>query len=508
VGAQIKPELFFALVGPVGADLGSLQRALTKELATLDYELCPTPHRLIELLFKLNAWTKLKKVASADPSKRYPPLMDAGNEFRTRIKRADAMALFAAADIWANERKRRDDPLPGRAHIFRSLKRPEEVETLRSIYGSALVVVAAYAPPEARRDAISAEIAQKEGGRAEDYFAQAEQLIARDRDEAEVEYGQRLSMTFPLADVFLDVSDKRKLRANTRRFIELLFGNPFRTPSREEYAMFQAHGAALRSADLSRLVGAAITSSDGEVIALGTNEVPKPGGGLYWEGDDPDARDFNLEQDTSRELKIRALAQILERVGKPPHSLIKGRSPNYQELARGMWRTLDGTDIASVTEWGRTVHAEMAAITDAARRGVPLQGTVMYTTTFPCHNCARHIVAAGIRRVIFVEPYPKSLARDLHMDAITVEGEDEWPRNVNFSQFVGVGPRMYRTLFTPIPDSRRNRDGTPSTWTEAIASSRVGDAPAAYVRNEFGARTDLLELLKDSGLQLAKGETI
>ncbi|MDN3612645.1 hypothetical protein QWZ16_23945 [Vibrio ostreicida] len=26
---------------------------------------------------------------------------------------------------------------------------------------------------------------------------------------------------------------------------------------------------------------------------------------------------------------------------------------------------------------------------------------------FPCHNCAKHIVASGIKRVVYVEPYPK-----------------------------------------------------------------------------------------------------
>ncbi|MEJ7655371.1 MAG: deaminase [Chloroflexia bacterium] len=46
------------------------------------------------------------------------------------------------------------------------------------------------------------------------------------------------------------------------------------------------------------------------------------------------------------------------------------------------------------------MHAEMSALLDAGRRGVPVQGATLYTTTFPCHNCARHIVGAGIDRVV------------------------------------------------------------------------------------------------------------
>jgi deoxycytidylate deaminase len=44
----------------------------------------------------------------------------------------------------------------------------------------------------------------------------------------------------------------------------------------------------------------------------------------------------------------------------------------------------------------------MSALLDADRRGVAVQGATLHTTTFPCHNCARHIVGAGIDRVVFI----------------------------------------------------------------------------------------------------------
>ena len=43
-----------------------------------------------------------------------------------------------------------------------------------------------------------------------------------------------------------------------------------------------------------------------------------------------------------------------------------------------------------------TVHAEQNAICDAARRGVSLEGAVVYITHFPCINCAKIFAAAGI----------------------------------------------------------------------------------------------------------------
>lgn len=98
----------------------------------------------------------------------------------------------------------------------------------------------------------------------------------------------------------------------------------------------------------------------------------------------------------------------------------------------------------------------MAAIVDAARRGVSVKDAILYCTTFPCHDCAKHIVAAGIQKVVYVEPYPKSLAPEIYLDSIVVDQ----PRSkeitemtssagyVSFESFVGIAPRQYMDLFT------------------------------------------------------------
>jgi tRNA(Arg) A34 adenosine deaminase TadA len=102
-------------------------------------------------------------------------------------------------------------------------------------------------------------------------------------------------------------------------------------------------------------------------------------------------------------------------------------------------------------EYGRVVHAEMGALSDAARIGHSVRNGTLYCTTFPCHMCAKHIVAAGIKTVVFLEPYPKSLATELHSDSILVEGGDrgryqKFPA-VEFEHFYGVSPRRYREIF-------------------------------------------------------------
>lgn len=52
-----------------------------------------------------------------------------------------------------------------------------------------------------------------------------------------------------------------------------------------------------------------------------------------------------------------------------------------------------------------TIHAEQNAITDAAKRGVVTQGTTMYVTHFPCINCTKFIIAAGIKSIKYYDDY-------------------------------------------------------------------------------------------------------
>lgn len=129
---------------------------------------------------------------------------------------------------------------------------------------------------------------------------------------------------------------------------------------------------------------------------------------------------------------------------------------------------LKGTQVMSVIEFGRSIHAEMAAITDAARRGVSIQGATLFCTTFPCHLCARHIIGAGLKRVVYIEPYPKSAAEDLYQDSMVVAAEQAPTDKVSFEPFVGIAPRLYSFMFRA-DDVRKRADGTASKWGQDLA---------------------------------------
>jgi dCMP deaminase len=55
----------------------------------------------------------------------------------------------------------------------------------------------------------------------------------------------------------------------------------------------------------------------------------------------------------------------------------------------------------------RSIHAEANAILQCAKLGVPTDGAHLYATHFPCLNCAKLIIQAGITRVYYGEDYCK-----------------------------------------------------------------------------------------------------
>jgi dCMP deaminase len=54
----------------------------------------------------------------------------------------------------------------------------------------------------------------------------------------------------------------------------------------------------------------------------------------------------------------------------------------------------------------RGVHAEINCVIQAALHGTSIKGkTTLYTTTFPCMNCLKLLINAGINRIVYEEDY-------------------------------------------------------------------------------------------------------
>ena len=267
------------------------------------------------------------------------------------------------------------------------------------------------------------------------------------------------------------------MKESLPRLIDIVFGDSFLTPTVDEQAMYFAHSASLRSAEMGRQVGAAIIVEPFQCVATGVNEVPSPIGRTYFPGDDPDGRDFAQEPalDSNTEWKRRVARELVARLisrswlesSKISTAATPGRERSLEELIQAIPEDLlqsflddvDGTRLSDLIEFGRAVHAEMDAITSAARRGISIDGGTLFSTTFPCHTCVRHIITAGLKRVVFMHPYAKSLAYELHGDAVQSEGQSPPQRDaVVFEQFTGVAPRLFAQFFDMGSIERKDDD--------------------------------------------------
>lgn len=498
---EFDSELIIGLVCAVGTEKGLVIDLLRERLGRAGYsvQLVKVSKDVIPLLQPVPDETE-------DKFKSISSLMDAGNSARSRAEDDSVLALGAATQIFSRRTQDNGQPLPlaKTAFIIDSLKRPEEVEKLRLIYPSGFVLVGIHESESRRLRYLIDTLGLSE--------TNAKSLIHRDAEESKIKHGQRVNKTFHLADFFVKISKNHdQLRADVTRIVDLWFGNPFITPTFDEHAMFLAFSAALRSADLSRQVGAVVTKNS-QILSAGANDCPKAGGGLYWPtrnsetgsiDDHPSGRDYKrIDGDSNRAEQNRIIDQIVRDGMKEEYGLDEAK----------LRKLLDYSLIRDLTEYGRVVHAEMEAILSCSRNGLSTVGTTLFCTTFPCHNCAKHIVAAGVERVVYVEPYPKSKALGFHDDSIATNEEEKRGRLVLFDAFVGIGPRRFFDLFSMELGSsyklsrKNNSTGKVQAWSIENARLRIQMKPMSYLDLEalacklFGRVTnpeDTLEVRHD-----------
>ncbi|MBS0251631.1 MAG: hypothetical protein JSR78_11280, partial [Proteobacteria bacterium] len=323
-----------------------------------------------------------------------------------------------------------------RAYIIDSLRHPAEVHLLRSVYQDSFCLIGVVCEEDARKARLLTKY-EITGGEKEGEGKIAD-LMTRDANATD-KNGQHVADTFHLADFFIDNTEPRFIEERAEgdqklkkpnpdwvapdelgRLSDILTRSRIQRPRPNEKAMFHAYGAQMRSSCLSRQVGAALMDERGDIVATGTNEVPRAGGGVYGDvfGDRSDV-DPDPKQD-HRCFKFGGYC----RNTREQNEIVRELLTNIDEFKSitqtpDLIKRLRKTRIGQLIEFSRAVHAEMEVLFSAARQGTPTRGLRLFVTTFPCHNCARHIVAAGVDEVQFIEPYLKSKALPLHGDAIT-----------------------------------------------------------------------------------------
>ncbi len=133
-------------------------------------------------------------------------------------------------------------------------------------------------------------------------------------------------------------------------------------PSWDEYFIEIANVVAKRSNCVSRQVGAVITV-DNQIVSTGYNGAPK---GLH-------------------------------------HCIDKG----------GCLRKLQNIESGTRQEICRAVHAEQNAIISAAIKGVSIKGGTVYVNTYPCGICARMLINAEVKRIVYDSDYSDPLSKEM-----------------------------------------------------------------------------------------------
>lgn len=481
---QTEP-IVIALAYPVGADAEEVELVLRNQFQEKGFEV----HfiRISQL------------IASERPSKKSSSnvrdLQASGTYLCEKHKSSHYLGLRAMEEI-----RRLRKSQTRQLFIVRSLKRVEEVQLLRAVYGSSFYLLGLNTPLYKRIDALKL---------TQSSTVDIDSIIKIDESE-DTEYGQNLSDTYELADYFIDTyyGKEYPLGVQVQRFVRMLFGNLFITPTPAENAMFLAYASSYVSSDMGRQVGACITNNRHQVLALGSNEVPAYGGGTFWPkrslgvpNPEEDPRDWSIGVDPNdrekekiaKELGEDVLA-ILRTINES--DMVTGDlfQPYMPEELEGLIAQYLGKRVSHLTEFGRTVHAEMAAILNCATNGISTKSTKLYCTTFPCHNCARHIVAAGIEKVVYIEPYPKSKARDLHSDSIVYTHMSKEPLTalvnaVRVVPFFGMGPRKYIDHFatriqTGVRIERKKGGMAISVADEVLRDLRTPLTPHNYISRE------------------------
>lgn len=504
-------ELFVAIVGPAGAGSGTAAKRIQSFFED-DYHYEAVIIKASSLIrdAALSFGLEVPKDGTRKSLESITKMQDRGDDLRKGnytggTEDHSAVARYILKKI-TSERARMQNvegAIEGgvepdgrkRVYIIDSLRHPSEANLLRRVYQDAFALVGIVCDPVVREKRIRENLFDRAEWGSNETRESVRLFLDRDEDAPE-KFGQHVSDTFHEADFFVDNSAAGEddlsitgMNDQLKRFVSLIAQDRIVRPTIAETAMHHARSAQMRSACLSRQVGAALVNQSGTIVSTGTNEAPKAGGGVY--GEDFEPSDHGDHRCAFRET-------VYCSSNKEQNQIIEELIDAFPELTSSATRNdvlkkIRGTRLGGLIEFSRAVHAEMDAILSASLAGVSPKGCRLFVTTYPCHYCARHIVAAGIDEVQFIEPYPKSRATALHSDAITTESDDwvapssiasirargqaglpsdevarlDAASKVLFKPFVGVSPRMYRRVFL------KDRD-----YKDKITGKRLDGAPA------------------------------
>jgi deoxycytidylate deaminase/dephospho-CoA kinase len=305
-----------------------------------------------------------------------------------------------------------------------------EIDWLRLEFGYRFTLVAVLAPPQVRWDRIGVT-AYNDRGLAMKDFAEDDR---RDSKE-DVSYGQQVALCIDQADILIDNSaiTTGEFKQRVLDYVDLATGQKQRPAQPSEILMNVAYSSSHSSKCLKRHVGAVVVDTSGRVVGVGYNENPL---GTKPCMEEPEykfkcyrdiVRTGILNDYSSRGINCPVCQKPLPRQDGPPWFC--------KNCADGDKKTsLDDLFFPDrAMNWCTAIHAEVWALFAAGERA---KGGELYTTTFPCFQCAEKIKHNGISTVWFTEAYPDPLSRiRLELAGVTLK------------QFDGVRSSSFEKIF-------------------------------------------------------------
>lgn len=449
--------------------------------------------------------------------------MQAGSGLCKEMNRSDFNGILAINEIKKNRNKLRKRG-GYCVYILDSIKRPEELALFNEVYGRTFIQISLFQLENERIKFLEKHIEMNCGKNfqlnritpdlSESPKAKAAYLIEKDRKDFgsnqkssnQKSSGQNVEECFSKAHYFISYNCMHSIHEQIKRFISLLFGYPFHQPSLDEYGMFHAEAASLRSLDLSRQVGAVIMSDNGSIVSVGYNDVHKVGSPLQQPKDNP-FFDYAKGFEFNSKVKNDALQSIIKKIKNENKEINK-------EMVDSISKIIRSSPFWDITEYYRSTHAEMSAIISAATNSISTVGCTMYVNTFPCHYCAKHIIASGIKRVVFLHPYPKSKAKEMFKDFIEIDTNHGGNDKVTFDSFFGVSPNRYMYIFRENKSNRQQKNKEDQNYIDKAKQWSFLNAqikflnkrtPITYTEREI-AVLECFEYFKSNTSELNKNE--
>ena len=324
-----------------------------------------------------------------------------------------------------------------------------EVRWLQERYGERFTLFALYADKSVRYERY-----QDQYG-SEDEFSRDDQ---RDRGETAEDWGQQIARCVDSADIFIvnneQVDEYKRdpvLGGKIAKYAAIAEGRGTSFAEPREMLMNLAYSASHGSRCLKRQVGAVIARG-AEPLSTGFNENPDRLQPCVIEFDGTCYRD-RIRQNKYNEL-VDAKASCPNCGAEFADTLL----PPW--VCKACRRKLDDFFFPDRAMWWCTaLHAEHRAILNAG--GQSLSGCDLYTTTFPCPQCAEQIIHAGIDRVIYVDAYPDVGGVELLKRARVTLELFEGVRSRNFHRFFsGVQAQMEKEAIRKIVEKSETRRST------------------------------------------------